>query len=401
MDMNDSNNPNVRSNIWKLYVIRALSGCLVGLPVIVLLFQNAGLTLREIYMLQSGFAITILLLEIPSGYLSDRWGRKPTLIASFAAGTVGWILYTQAHDFYGFLAAEMCIGVGASLFSGTFEAMTYDSLLEHKEEGTYRTITRNQLSFDLGAESICALLGGLIALWSLAATQYVTAAAFAGAMFVACTLREPHRHKQQEKRHWKALWNVFSHTLLFHRGLRSITLIAGIINAMTLMIFWLTQPYQKLIGLPLFLWGVTHAVITLAGAVTAQYAGWVEERADDRKILMAIAATIVGVYVGLALAPPHWAFLGFFLVSRIAWCLVGPLSTDMVNRMATSDVRATVLSVFSFGGRVFFVLTSPWIGLLADHHGLPLALYVAGILGGGILLIVFIRLRTVWDELPR
>lgn len=381
-------------------MIRALSGCLISMPVIVLIFQSKGLTLQEIYLLQAIFAFSILLFEIPSGYLSDQWGRKPTLIASVLMDTIGFVLYTQASDFYGFLAAEICIGIGASFFSGTFEAMTYDTLLELKEEGTYRKISRNQMSIDLSAEAGCALLGGLVALWSLEATLWLSAAAFAFAMLFSCMLREPSRHKPREAQHLKALWNVCVHTLLTHRGLRSITIIGGLISAMSLMLFWFTQPYQQLIGLPLYVWGVVHAVIVLAGAVTAQYAAWLERHADDRKILMGVAATVISCYLALSFIPPHWAFLSLFLLSRVAWCILGPLTTDILNRMTSSDIRATVLSVSSFGGRLIFICASPLIAGLADHHGLPLALFTAGILGGGALLIVFIRLRTVWAELP-
>jgi hypothetical protein len=115
---------------------------------------------------------------------------------------------------------------------------------------------------------------------------------------------------------------------------------------------------------------------------------------------MGIAATVVAVYLALSLLSPVLALLALFPVSRIAWALLGPLSTDMLNRMASSDIRATVLSVSSFGGRVIFLLTSPLVAGLADDHGIPFALYVAGLIGGGLLLIVFIRLRTVWNELP-
>ncbi|MEK9194942.1 MAG: hypothetical protein AAB975_01085, partial [Patescibacteria group bacterium] len=53
-----------------------LFGILLVIPIIVLLFQKAGLTLQEIFMLQAGFGACIVALEIPSGYLSDRWGRN-------------------------------------------------------------------------------------------------------------------------------------------------------------------------------------------------------------------------------------------------------------------------------------------------------------------------------------
>ncbi len=135
---------------------------------------------------------------------------------------------------------------------------------------------------------------------------------------------------------------------------------------------------------------VMHAVTVLAGAFAARQAGWFEKRWDDRKIIISIAVTVVGAFLLLAFAPPHWALLAIYPISRIAWSLMNPLSTDMVNRMATSDVRATVLSVYGFGGRIIFIATSPFVAGLADHRGLPFAFMTAGLIGGALLLIVFI-----------
>jgi MFS family permease len=392
---------NVRSNIWKLYVARALSGCLFGIPVIVLLFQRTGLSLREVYLVQAAFALTVVLLEIPSGYLSDRWGRKPTLVSSFILCALGYAAYANAHDFFGFVVADVCIGIGVSFFSGTYEAMTYDTLLELGEEKENRRIAGRQFSLDLAAEGVATLIGGAIALWSIPATMWLSAAAFVLAALVASRLVEPRRHAAKERRHWSAMWDVCTHTLIRHRGLRSITLLVGIIGTMSLTLFWFTQPYQTVAGLPLYLWGAMHGVTVLLGAAAAWRADWVKARLDDRYVIMGIAATTVGVYLALSAFQPHVALLALFPLSRIGWTLLNPFSTDMVNRMTESHVRATVLSVSSFGQRLLFIVTSPLVGLLADEHGIPFALYVAGLTGGAILLVVFIRLRTVWDELPR
>ena len=88
---------NVESNIWKLYVIKSLRWFLLVMPIIVLFFQENGLSMMEILLLQSIFSIGIILFEIPSGYFSDVMGRKNTIIIACILGFIGFLIYSFSH----------------------------------------------------------------------------------------------------------------------------------------------------------------------------------------------------------------------------------------------------------------------------------------------------------------
>lgn len=389
----------VASNIWKLYAIQALTQALFAIPIIFLFWETHGLDLRQVMLLQVGFAITILVLEIPTGYIADRWGRKSSIVAGCCCGFLGYLVYAMGTNFWDFLVAEMIVGAGASLLSGAIEALTYDTLLAGGEERTYRKIMGNQAFFEFNAEAMSGIIGGFVAVFSLALPLWLTIIPMAAAIFLACTLREPVRHAVHATHHFKALWNITVHTLLRHRGLRSILVLHGVISTMTLMFFWFFQPYQKLVGFPIPLFGLSHAVIVIAGACAAKYVSTLEKRVDDRLLLMAIAVAVVGCFLALGMPPVLWALL-FFLISRVAWGFLSPLTSDMINRMATSDVRATVLSLRSFLGRLIFACTSPFVGAMADVRTIPSALFTVGIIGAIVLLVVFLSMRTVWRDIP-
>ena len=70
----------VDSNIWKLYIIKALRWFLLAMPIAVIFFQDNGLSLSEVMTLQGIYSLTIAIMEIPSGFLADRFGRKQTLV---------------------------------------------------------------------------------------------------------------------------------------------------------------------------------------------------------------------------------------------------------------------------------------------------------------------------------
>ncbi len=68
----------VQANIRKLSLLRASHMFLVVMPVIVPFYRASGLDMREVYLLQSVFAVGTLLLEVPAGYAADLLGRKKT-----------------------------------------------------------------------------------------------------------------------------------------------------------------------------------------------------------------------------------------------------------------------------------------------------------------------------------
>ena len=397
--MTDRPASTVRANLRKLYAIQALTQAMFAIPIIYLFWAEHGLTLQQVFLLQSGFAFTILALEIPTGYVADRWGRKKTLILAGCFDVLGYLVYASGGGFRQFLLAEMVIGLGVSLRSGSIEAITYDTLLELGEEKRYRRVAGNQNFLEFNAEAASSLVGGAIAMFSLALPLWLTTIPAAAALLIACTLREPARRLTRVTGPWRMIWEVSRHTLLRHRGLRSVILLHGLIFTMALTFFWFFQPYQTLVGFPVALFGVSHAVIVAAGAGASWYSSRLEKQVDDRLLLMAIALAIVGGYFLLSLPPALW-LLPAFLLSRIAWGFLGPLTADMVNRMTTSDVRATVLSLRSFLPRLVFVCTSSFVGLLADARSIPLAMLTAGCVGGLALVLAFVSLRSVWREIP-
>ncbi|PIS13588.1 MAG: hypothetical protein COT67_00965 [Candidatus Tagabacteria bacterium CG09_land_8_20_14_0_10_41_14] len=52
----------LRSNIWKFYLHEIFAGMFFSIPVIVLFWQNNGLSLTQVMILQSIFAVTVVVL---------------------------------------------------------------------------------------------------------------------------------------------------------------------------------------------------------------------------------------------------------------------------------------------------------------------------------------------------
>jgi MFS family permease len=109
---------NIRSNLWKIYIYRFLNEFWLVLPILIPYYEANRLNSTQIFTIQAAYALSILLMEIPSGYLADVIGRKKTLILGACFLPVGIGVYVFTHSFATFILAEFIIAIGNSMRSG-------------------------------------------------------------------------------------------------------------------------------------------------------------------------------------------------------------------------------------------------------------------------------------------
>ena len=104
------------------------------MPIAILFFQDNGLNLKEVMILQGVYSFAVAIMEIPSGYIADVFGRKHTLSAGAILCFLGFLIISLSFSFWYFLIGEIILGIGSSFISGSDSALLYDSLSESKKE---------------------------------------------------------------------------------------------------------------------------------------------------------------------------------------------------------------------------------------------------------------------------
>src|SRR5262245_54273423 len=117
----------LRRNINRTLAFGFCQVFLVIMPVAVPFFESRGLSMQQIFLLQGLFAVVVLVMEIPSGYVADLLGRKLTLVTGSVFIGLGHMMLLFAHGFAGLALFEFCLGVGVSLVSGADLAILYDT----------------------------------------------------------------------------------------------------------------------------------------------------------------------------------------------------------------------------------------------------------------------------------
>lgn len=370
--------PNLRANIVKLYLIKTSKWFMLFMPIIVLFYQDNGLKMQDIFVLQAIYSIVIVILEIPSGYLADVLGRKTTLIIGTILGFCGFVIYSLSYDFWGFLTAEITMGIGTSLVSGADSAMLYDTLKAGNQKEKYLKFEGKMVSIGNAAEAVAGILGGLLAEISLRTPFYAqTAVAFIG-IPAALMLIEPIRQEKIKKMDFKDILQIVRYALHEHTHLKWNILYSSVIGASTLTMAWFVQPYFNYVDLELSLFGVFWTLLNLSVAITSFVAYKVEYRLGQVKMIVFITLLLPLFYFILSQIDVIWGIAVLFLFYLMRG-LATPVLKDYINRLTESSTRATVLSVRNFMIRLLFAGIGPFLGWYTDHFSLSQALALASI----------------------
>jgi len=90
-------------------------------------FSLQGLSDLQISLLLTWWALTSVLLEIPSGALADFWSRRKMLIiAPWIKALCFVCFFFAAGDFYMFALGLLLWSISGTMLSGTTEAYLYD-----------------------------------------------------------------------------------------------------------------------------------------------------------------------------------------------------------------------------------------------------------------------------------
>lgn len=81
---------------------------------------------------KSFWFLSVFILEIPSGYLSDKFGQKKIFFISMIFSLLAYTLFINAKINYLYFLGEISWGIGNALASGTIEAMIYNRLSDQK-----------------------------------------------------------------------------------------------------------------------------------------------------------------------------------------------------------------------------------------------------------------------------
>jgi MFS family permease len=338
------------------------------------LYFQANLSGAEAIILYSVYDVATTVLEVPSGYFSDRIGRRPTLMLAAVCSALGCLALALGGSFAIFALGQCLIGAGAAFKSGTDSALLYEAL-EASGRGTEIEVQELRAwRFSLAGFAISAVIGGGMSLWAPALPFYATAAAFVLAIALVIGMAEAPRKLDQII------------TLRSQLGALRIAFLNPVLTwlfALTVLMYAFSHlPFvfgQPFILAALESWGLAAEAPFVSGLVTstmmivsalASLVALQMRRALGLPLLLLFAFALqISLSAALALSTSTLV-IGVLLLRIVPDSLSYPFILARIQPLLEDSTRATYLSLKSLGGKVFFAITLLFAATTATGAGL-------------------------------
>ena len=368
-------------NIRKFYLFRFLTDCQFWLPIwVIYLTDHRSLSLTEITVLDNAFWVILVFMEVPTGAIADRYGRRVSLMYGALANTVAIAIFGLADSYGILLASYLAWGIAWTLFSGADSAFFYDSLRALGREGEYQKLWGRCFAIQSAGGIAGLLIGAPLAAWTNLPTPILLSAGLMGAAWlVTLSFREPPRHAEGEHQlgytaGLRLAVNVIWHTC----SIRYFMPMAATIVALGMCVSILRQPFFSSHGFDVAYFGLLSVPGSFLSIAIAIWAHRFVTAIGLNRVVLFLPLLVIAGCVGLGAFDTPWAII-FFYVSGMAAALAVPLVSDYLNKRIPGGQRATILSFYQLMFSLILAGFEPLLGVIADRQGLPVTFRVAGI----------------------
>jgi MFS family permease len=399
----------VNKNIRLLYGFSFFDPFMIVIPVWVPYLATQGITMRQFMELQAVFAIVILCGEVPSGLLSDLWGRKKTLLLGAMLKAVSFSLLPLWSSYEGFLVYHLTMGIALSLISGGDVALLYEwHLASGGERSRGAAVLGNmKLAGQTGA-AVSALVGGAVVtlsyghlLWANAILSWIPMLLVLGVTEPPAALADGKTVVEGKKRNRSEDFReVLSTTLVTDGTTRLVFLNLVASGAAGLVMVWTHQKYWQESGLPLAYFGVLFAAYNLIFGFAGRAAALASARYGRRTLFAAIGVLPVIACFGMA-SLAGWSGILLGSLGQVGRGLGSVVFLNTLNEKLSSAFRATVISMAQLGTRASFALVGPLVGYGIDAWGLSPVLSALGVVFAVVFVLLLLPLLLRETRLGR
>jgi MFS family permease len=374
-------------NLRLFYLFRLLATSYLFVPIFMLFQAERGLSFFERLALGGIYSAVVIAVEIPTGVLADRIGRRRAMIAGALAMVGSCMLAANAHDFTTFALAEALAALSMALCSGADSAYLFDLLCEHDRAHEYSRRESTASAWHLLGSALAFAGGGLLAQVDLVLPYYVTAGVAGIAAVVAFKMSaDP---VGRARRPFRADMAGAIREVMHNGRLAWLIGYSAVVFVLLRASIYLYQPYLHARGLGPLGIGVLFAGVSVIAALVAYRTHALRRRIGDDVLVWTLLGALACSFLGLAGAASGPWMLSLLLVQAVANGVYSPLTKPLLNvEISDSSRRAAVLSVESMARRAAMGVFAPLVGLYGETNVMAMCGFVGF---GGLVLLALSR----------
>lgn len=348
-------------------------------PVLPLYAASFGVSAAAVGMTIAAFGLARMVLNIPVGLLSDRFGRRLVLVGGPIVVAAGSFLSGTANELWLLLVWRFVSGAGSAMYMTGAAAFVTD-IADDRTRG--RMLGLNQASLLIGT-SMGPALGGLIAQVADFRTPFFVVGALSASCAIWAFRSIPESNPQARREEsaaarlpgssvWRDTWSLMTSLPFF------------LISIVTLAVF-LTRTGGRQTVLPLLgadrfdmtpgAIGLLFTMMSLLNLFATPYAGTLADRFGRKAVIVPSSLlTVVSIVMFALSGSVLFLFVAGF-VNGVATGFSGPAPAAYAADIAPARARGFAMGVYRTYGDLGFVIGPPLLGWLSDVTSYSGALY--------------------------
>jgi len=357
--------------IW----FRLLFNCRFYYPVYTVLFLDFGLSLAQFATLNVVWALTIVLLEVPSGAMADVIGRRNLVVLSSVLMVVEMLAFALVPVdgpwvFGIFLINRVISGAAEAFASGADEALAYDSIPLDEQTSVWPQVMGKLSRWSAAGFIVTSLIGAFVydagnmnqALhwigWenanlapavTLKFPIYLCVLTAIACLGVSLSMTEPvhpvtgRSFGENVRASWLGIrdaggWIWRSRTPFL------LVVLGFMLDSIVRLFYTIGSNYYRLIGIAEAYYGVIAVVSSLIALFTSSWMEWLVRKRSDTFNFGLIIAMIASGLIVLANPVPGWPGVLMLAPILLSMRFFQFFLSHYLNAATPSSHRATVLS---------------------------------------------------------
>ncbi|QQS44230.1 MFS transporter [Candidatus Roizmanbacteria bacterium] len=338
------------------------------------------------------FSITMVssaLFEVPTGVLSDFVGRRKTIIFGAAAAVLYSVFYAVGQSFWILVIGAVLEGLSRSFYSGNNDALLHDTLSQEGREDEYDQYVGQLDSMFQIALGISAVVGGIIAVWSFPLVMWLSVLSQLACLLIAFRIIDPEVQTEETG-------NIYEHigeaARIFVKNykLRLLSITSVLSFGFGEASYLFQAAFYNTLW-PVWAIGIAKTFSNIGATASFWYSGKIIKKFGAPKLLFVtdLYSRLVNI---IAVAFPSVLSPVLMSSTSLTYGVASVSENSLMQKEFTQKQRATMGSLNSFVGSIFFGIIAYLLGAFADvfspAHAL-LVLHLVRIPTIGLYLLLF------------
>ncbi|MDF2815161.1 MAG: transporter, partial [Paenibacillus sp.] len=333
-----------------------------------LFWEQRGMSIQMVVYTEIIYAITIILLEVPTGILADKWSRKKMIVISAILGCSEFLILLFATEFWHFALVVVLAGISRTASSGSENALLYDSLQMAGKEQSFEKVLGRMNVCDYTSIIIAAMSGSFLAnQFGFELNYWISLAGTLVSLGVTLMLVDPAVISHSDasigiKQYIKA-------SVLFFRTNLGVCLVvlSGMVTGAALNFideFW--QLYLNRLGISVVYFGLFSAgfmLLRLPGNILAHI---LKSWFSYRTLLSGVTAVLAAGFLYISVVQDYTGLIAMSLICLFSG-VIEPITTGYLHHRIDSSMRATIDSFQSLGLNAVLMISGLGFGYFSSR----------------------------------